>query len=279
MFRMFWVLLLTIGFVSISNAGFDSVAGIQDIPHPVIIVLYRFESATQIEGSHITEDIGIREAHGFLWDDAAIVENGKYGNCLQLQNKGAIGTLILPIPALVKSEFSFTVWVKLQQQVSDLHFILAGRNAANETVSGIMVAMTSSDQVRGSYRNSIEDITTFVEADAPNVSDNQWHHIVFSKIITTYTLYVDGEPVASAFGEPTPKLIGERVVFYISNLSDNDLIGEVLIDDLGYFETGFSPYDVKGLYNDGLTKFLETMPVSPQGRLTTTWGHIKSQYP
>ena len=50
---------------------------------------------------------------------------------------------------------------------------------------------------------------------------------------------------------------------------------KTLIDDVGFFETGFSTYEIKGLYEDGLATFLETMPVSPQGRLTTTWGEIK----
>ena len=31
------------------------------------------------------------------------------------------------------------------------------------------------------------------------------------------------------------------------------------------------------LFPDGLAKFLEVMPVSPQGRLTTTWGEIKTR--
>ena len=32
-----------------------------------------------------------------------------------------------------------------------------------------------------------------------------------------------------------------------------------------------------GLYEDGLEDFLETIPASPQDRLTTTWGEIKNR--
>ena len=42
-----------------------------------------------------------------------------------------------------------------------------------------------------------------------------------------------------------------------------DFTGDVLIDDAGFFETGFSSYEIKGLYNDGLEDFLEAMPVEP----------------
>ena len=50
------------------------------------------------------------------------------------------------------------------------------------------------------------------------------------------------------------------------------LTGSVLVDEVGFFEIGFSVDEVKGLYDDGLTDFLEAMPVDPREKVATTWG-------
>ena len=277
MFRLLPItLLLTLILTSISNAGLDFLL-VPGLPHPNNIVLYHFESAEADGEIKLTTDKGFWESHGALLNEATIVENGKYGNCLQLENQGWLAAIVSQVPALTQSEFSFTVWIKFNQPANQLYFALAGRNTDNETISGISVIIMPSGNFRAVYRHAIDETFTGVETDAQNIFDDEWHHIVFSKLITTYTLYLDGEPVAEEFGEPNPKIEGERAVLYISDLSEDDLKGQVLIDDLGYFQTGFSPYDVKGLYNDGLAKFLEIMSVNPQGRLTTTWGKLKTQ--
>lgn len=98
---------------------------------------------------------------------------------------------------------SISNWIKFTKPANELYFALSGRDADNETISGISVINMSSGNFRAVYRHAI--------------------------------------------------------------------------DDLGYFQTGFSPYDVKDLYNDGLAEFLEIMSVSPQDRLTTTWGKLKTQ--
>ena len=44
---------------------------------------------------------------------------------------------------------------------------------------------------------------------------------------------------------------------------------------LGFFEIGFSMDEVKGLYDDGLTDFLEAVPVDPREKVARAWGVIK----
>ena len=277
MFRVLPIpLFLILILAGISNAGVDYLL-VPGLPHPNNIVLYHFESAEEEDDLTLTTDEGFWGSHGVLFNEATIVEDGKYGNCLQLEDQGWLAAIVSEVPALTQSEFSFAVWIKFTEPANELYFALSGRNADNETISGISVIIMSSGNFRAVYRHAVDDIFTGVETEEQNIFDGEWHHIVFAKRITTYTLYLDGEPVAEVFGEPDPKIEGEHAVFYVSDLSDDDLEGEVLIDDLGYFQSGFSPYDVKGLYNDGLADFLEIMSVSPQDRLTTTWGKLKTQ--
>ena len=49
------------------------------------------------------------------------------------------------------------------------------------------------------------------------------------------------------------------------------------VDDFVVLSIGLSPYEVEGLYEDGIITFMEAMSVSPEGRITTTWAEIKSQ--
>ena len=69
--------------------------------------------------------------------------------------------------------------------------------------------------------------------------------------------------------------VSDSTLIAIRGESDEDLTGTVLVDEVGFFETGFSVYEVKGLYDDGLTDFLEAMPVDPRAKVATTWGALK----
>ena len=63
--------------------------------------------------------------------------------------------------------------------------------------------------------------------------------------------------------------VADGTFIIIAGPSDEDLTGSVLVDEVGFFETGFSVYEVKGLYDDGLTDFLEAMPVDPREKAST----------
>lgn len=274
MFRLLPItLLLIVSLASIGHAGFD----VFGIPHAAITAVYYFES-TEGDGT-VTKDGSLFQNHGFLWDGATITENGKYDNCLQLTGNAGFGTTVSIVPVLADSEFSIAAWVKLPKQTNEnsLYLAFAGRDENNDTISGMILVIMPSGNIRGLHRNSIEDAAEGIETDTQNVADDKWHHIVFSRYITTYALYIDGETVATRFGTSSPKFAGDSAALYISNLSEDPLTGTVLIDELGFFQTGFSPYEARGLYNDGLAKFFDTMPVKPQGRLATTWGQLKSQ--
>ena len=73
-----------------------------------------------------------------------------------------------------------------------------------------------------------------------------------------------------------PQLHGDVFLLWITSVGS--LEDTAYVDEVGFFQDNFSTYEIKGLYKDGFKKFLETMPVSPQGRLTTTWGELKSEH-
>ena len=71
-----------------------------------------------------------------------------------------------------------------------------------------------------------------------------------------------------------PNFVGDLVLLTIATGAENNQ--NTLVDEVGFFEVGFSAYEIAGLYEDGLETFLEAMPVESQGKLATTWGELKS---
>ena len=89
--------------------------------------------------------------------------------------------------------------------------------------------------------------------------------------------FLNGEVMASQESKLYGRFMGNMTVLGIGTAEEKSLTGSAYFDDVGFFETGFSIYEIKGLYNDGLTKFLEVMPIDPQDKVTTTWGEIKNR--
>ena len=114
-----------------------------------------------------------------------------------------------------------------------------------------------------------------IETEDSNIADDSWHHIAYCKHADSYSLYIDGEVLKKERSADYLGFAGDRTFIRISGPSKVDMTGSVLVDEVGFFEIGFSVDEVKGLYDDGLTDFLEAMPVDPRKKVATTWGVIK----
>lgn len=131
--------------------------------------------------------------------------------------------------------------------------------------------------LRGNIKGTHTDHTTgkslVIPTQEQNVSDNQWHHIAYVLFADTYTLFIDGEVVLSQPAVVRPNFVGDLVLLTLVTSAENNQ--RTLVDEVGFFETGFSAYEIEGLYEDGLKTFLEVMPVESQGKLATTWSDLK----
>ena len=61
--------------------------------------------------------------------------------------------------------------------------------------------------------------------------------------------------------------VSDNTFISLSTSNDADITDSIFIDELGFFETGFSIYEIEGLYEDGLSGFLEAIPVNPEKKL------------
>ena len=280
---LFFLIILTLSLASITNAGLDS-----DVAKE-IVAIYNFETLTFVEknNSSYTDDSGFRDAKAFLLPDATIVNNGKFKKGLRLQKKGVIFGSPTSLPLSAGKEFSIVAWVKLQKQrVAAPYLAMRGLDSNLDTNdlklrTSITMSIAPSGNFGGKHSNFTEEGLGFafgeIGTEGLNVSNNKWNHIAFTRYANTYTVFLNGEAVASQESELYGRFLGNLTVLGIGTSNQQSLTGSAYFDDVGFFETGFSIYEIKGLYNDGLTKFLESMPVSPQGRLTTAWGDIKTR--
>ncbi len=105
------------------------------------------------------------------------------------------------------------------------------------------------------------------------LNDDKWHYIAGTYDGKTVKVYVDGELEASnaaagAF-KTGPKYIGSR--------DDRQEAFTGLIDELAFFNVALSDNDVKAIAESGLSIALGFAAVSPQAKLTTVWGKLKSE--
>ena len=283
MFRRLLTIILTIVLTHTCFAGISP-----NIFHNSIIALYQFETF-DIDSSYAeyTENGGSDELHGYYlglsdFEGEWLSEDGKFGKCLRLRGNDKI-TGFAEIPPQIEVGYSIVAWVKLEKQApnTSLYFSLSGVGFGAGPYSRIMLAVVPTGNTRMVFHR-IPDVLEFgvvhytLTSENQNVADNKWHHIALSRYRGTNTLFIDGEPVTTERIPGTSSFEGEFTSINISTTTDTSLTGDVLIDEVGFFRTGFNLYEMQGLYEDGLPKFLEIMPVAPQGRLATTWGKLKS---
>ena len=272
--------ILTFSLAGVGHAGLDSDGATSTI------AVYHFDTLTtdQELNSQYTDDSGPGNVKGFLIG-ASITNGGKFDKCLQLQESAKLLGAPMTIPSLLGWEFSIVAWIKLQNQTDASPFIMIrGVNIDFDTntiekLTSISMSVAPTGNVGGKHTNFTDDgANVFGDLGSvnSNTANNKWHHIAFTKYANTYTIFLDGEFIAEqealGYGQ---YLVGDMTQLIIGIIDEDNLIGSVYFDDVGFFQTGFSIYEIKGLYNDGLADFLETMPVDPQGKVATTWGEIK----
>lgn len=259
--KIFVSILLTLTFSVIATAGLDNAGRFDEV-----VAIYRFEDEN---------DSGPREFDGSLWEDASIVDTGKIDKCLRLRNADWFG-LFDDQHLGVLGEFSIVAWIKLPKQWDDFRIAMVGTND-DETLEGsIFLQVKESGNIEGIAVNFETEILQDILTEDENVSDNQWHHIAFTKFAGTTFLFIDGEVAKKQRQTPYIGFVGDDTFITIApGSTDTNLTGSVFLDEVGFFEIGFSIYEIKGIYDNGLSDFLEAMPVNPQEKMSTTWGELK----
>lgn len=231
------------------------------------IAIYRFENP---------RDSGPRRLHG---ESASIVEQGKIGKCLILTHKDWFGANQV-VPVFLVSDLSIVSWVKLKKQRKIIIFEVTAHDKENNSIGHFRIDIIPSGRIQG-WHISTETAETpenvvHLRAGKPIITDDKWHHIAFTTYGGIYTLYVDGNIAARSRAREDLIAIGSKTSVGVYAAPDaGRILGDVLIDELGFFEIGFSVYEIREIYKNGFRNFLRAMPVDLQGKIATTWGDLK----
>ena len=236
-----------------------------------IVAVYHFNSET--EG--FVKDYGENAVTGVLLDDASLAD-GKYGQCLSLAETthkfGGLGT-----DAYLGSlnEFSTVAWVKIPDQDDDFYLTAAaldpGPLGSTTTIGVAQLVVKTDGNLKGVYVDVGDENGIDIETTDQTVNDDTWHHIAFTVSRSQMKLYLDGESIAE-----------EEVTGYTGFLAAYTFISigkdaKGLVDDAGFFVDTFSDRNIKFIHDAGLENIISIASVEADGKMTTTWGAIKSQ--
>jgi len=231
-----------------------------------LVLYYPFEG----DGDEVTDKSG-NENDGEFNEGGAIrvaSKDADFGKAMEFDGLSRI-TVEDSDSLQVDTEISFVMWMKKGDEVGGvgtLPRIISRIGDAHE------LAMDSGHMVRGNfaiYFGNNPAWTTVVAVD------EEWHHIALTFDGSVFYVYLDGEEVFDlAAGAPTiftgTVYIGSRHDFG----SAESYLG--LLDELGIYLGVLTQDQILDIMEAGILGDL--LAVSPQDRLGSMWGEIKTKY-
>ena len=211
------------------------------------------------------------------------VADGVSGSCLEFS--GVAGDNYVDCGAddsldyMGTGEFTITAWVKVLTNDGDWHNLISKKMGYNNSDMGWAAWLDFREagaiQLRVNDGAEVNDNTPTAQDDSLKglIQDGEWHHIAW--VITepgTLVYYLDGVNK----GENTFAMVESTdndVSFRMGNSEGNSKGLHCLIDEVGVFNVTLTEGDIQNLMNNGIATITA---VSPSGKLTTTWGRIKS---
>ena len=242
--------VISLIFAGISNAALDP---------DTIVGIWLFDEGKgdiakdSFENGNDGEFVGVPE-----WVD------GKFGGALEFDGAGSY-VEILNSESLNGDSFTISLWC----QPNELRI----QGLADKTPSPqwrLFMNNPGGSVEFDALPGEIGNIAT------PATSVGQWSHIAATYDAGTATakIYLNGEFAQEAAG--VDMNVSSPVNIHIASNEATRFNG--IIDDVGIFNVALSEDEINDIMNNGLEKVLGVVnAVSPSGKLTTTWGEIKSQ--
>ena len=241
-----------------------------------VIAVYKFEN---------TNDSGPIRYDGSLRGESSIVNNGKIGKCLEIGSDGKFVSVDLDKSlSVVSRAFSVVAWVKTTSTTGGIWIDASGIQEGDSNYGSISINIFPGGSQFGNVFGGIsddEDNDSYYTSENIDVSinDGEWHHFAFSLAEDFYRIFIDGDMVYEDRENEYIGFLGFEgsiIGVYATQGTDNRNLNQpVFVDEVGFFETGFSVFEVQGLYKNGLDSFLEAMPVDNKQKIATTWGGLK----
>lgn len=191
---------------------------------------------------------------------------GKFGGAIEFS--GADMVVIPDAPALDLNSFTIAAWIKVPK-LSGKWQIIAAKEARNPTGRnyGIFCNINT-----GFIHYSFTTAGGWKSFDAKKaVTDGNWHFIAATYQKPDFKLYVDGVLDAEQKPDTVPDV--NNSFLYIGGCDIGDYWMTGVIDNVTLFSVGLNEQGIKELMGMDATT-----AVKPGGKISNTWGKIKSIY-
>ncbi|MBC8230480.1 LamG domain-containing protein [bacterium] len=205
---------------------------------------------------------------GYKWVD------GKFRGGLELD--GASGHVTVESnDSLLLEEFTIVAWANLEDSKGTRwqSIMMKGQNPRNY----LLCVDRDTQRLQLSITKGAPDLWggPIAEAKFPEVTDGDWHHLAgLAGEKEGLVIYVDGiEAGRQLYAKPSLDADPSRM--RIGDGSGNGHQCEGILDDVGLFNVPLSEDDINHIMTNSLMEFAQ--PVTPSGRLATTWAQLKGK--
>lgn len=206
-----------------------------------------------------------------------IWENGKYGNAMAFN--GATNYLTAGDSGFTnmgEAGDSYTVeaWIKTSQTGGTTWGapIIAEKRRQPEWHRAFSIYLNASNSLGVRFETGVANVS--VDAAAPAINDDDWHHIAFTRDGAEVRLYVDGNLAET--GEITDEdrsAPDQPITVGCRRMNDGTPTHyfEGVVDEFAVFTTALGEAEILQDMSGDL------FAVSPSGKLATVWGKVKNQ--
>ena len=220
----------------------------------------------------VAEDSSGNGLDGALKGNAKWVD-GQFGKGLEFD--GATGYVEVPGHANPQEEITVSIWVKSNTPTWNQHgWFVEKRNAfvlhPNQGSKNVAWAICNGGcwNKPGGWNDKSTgpaDIT-------------QWHMYTttFDSATGEWFIYIDAEVASEMVINKTPLDADAGPVFIGNDTCCAGRFGNAIVDEVAIFNVALEEADIKSLMKNGLEG--SVLDVDVEGKMTTTWGNVKTRY-
>jgi len=196
------------------------------------------------------------------------VQQGKFGKAMEFN--GTDGYLTAGVIAHPSATFSVSVWLNIEEALGGWAHVVENGFVENSWACAYRIEPGAAV---GSYFVATGDGTDIAEREySAGWELGEWFNMVYTHDGTKGRLYTNGTEVGDIDAAiDVSKATG---TVNIGSWEGLNRFYKGLMDEVAIFNVALGADEISDIINRGL---VGTSPVSPLGRLATTWSHIKSQ--
>jgi hypothetical protein len=252
------VIVVSLGLVGISHANVELADA---------LAIWLFDEGS---GKVCTDSSG--NGHDGTFTGDVKWDKGKFGDAIALD--GLSGHVVAGIVELPNNSFTATLWVNMPDVPADWVHVLENGSLDHGNWWGSFRLEPGAEEGRFyvALGDGVQCLDNGANGQLIGWKTGQWEHLAVTYDGSRCRIYLNGAEV-DGFDANVDITAGAGTVI-IGCLSSQSRYYSGLVDEVAIFDPALEADDINLIMSMGI---IGAFPVSPAGRLATTWSHVKSQ--